>query len=184
MKAAVLAFGRSGTFWCATALSEAGRLDAHHERVGKGGDLSRADGGVEVNSFLRHRVDEVCNTFPGATLVRLVRDGRDVVRSAMTRNVGTEFEGWCERWARDNDRISGLPTWRLEDLTSDYDVFGVFVDFLGGHPLFAPWDRLRARRLNASPRHTFPAWEDWTPERTETFWRICGETMHEAGYTR
>jgi hypothetical protein len=92
---------------------------------------------------------------------------------------------------------------RLEDLISDYSVFrekiliptGVRVDEptwsaavrrpRNTSRSYARLRRLRdLTRFGAAPanRTPLPDWKSWTPSQTESFWRICGDVMHQLGY--
>lgn len=123
MRGFVLAHGRSGTGWVATALRECAGLDARHEWMGT--KPGPGYGGVEVNSYLRAWVPEIQARWPSALLVHLVRDGRDVVRSVMGRHPGPlSLRRRAARWAYLNRRLMDLPhRFRLESLTLHYHVF-------------------------------------------------------------
>jgi len=172
----VLALGRSGTNFLASLLARDVRGVVHHEPAAidarliglcharcfdrsvdalleeRFAPLLRAAEGKpyygEVNSYLRHAGEWLRRRFD-PTLVHLVRDGRDFVRSAWIRPVYTEHEPdgpilphdgdpWAERWGQLNrfERLcwywmytnrSVAPTCdrtvRFEPLLSDYAAF-------------------------------------------------------------
>ena len=183
MNGFVLAHGRSGTGWVATALWECAGLDARHEWMGR--RPGPGYGGVEVNSYLRAWVPELRTRWPSAVLVHLVRDGRDVVRSVMSRHPGPlSFRRRAARWAYLNRRLMDLPhRFRLEDLTAHYHVFRQLALLLGAKDVDeGRWFRLARQRVNSTERHTFPAVLDWPPERRADFWDEAGATMTELGY--
>ena len=135
MKGFVVGCGHSGTMWAAAALREIARIDARHEswrrKIGK--DFR----GVESNGNLWNRLEDLARIFPEARVLHIVRDGRLVVRTIMTKRTRPPdfFEAACRRWAGRNDRLSvaicNADRFRLEDLVSDYRVFRAFAMKLG-----------------------------------------------------
>lgn len=131
----VLAMGRSGTHFLSGLLATDGRGVVHHEphtldpvltRLRQGGGTDRAlDAELdrrfdellgaaagsafygEVNSYLRFEAPYLARRFPDAVLIHLVRNGRDFVRSAWTREPYTGWEREGPFLPRDDDRWSG-----------------------------------------------------------------------------
>ena len=164
----------------------------------------------EVNSALRRHVPALCQTFPHATFLHLVRDGRAVVRSMMARPTMTADDPntatihpqpddpWYERWA-EMDRFARLcwywqaengfirqtigPSVRFEDLLSDYTYFS--ENLLNPCQIqlgSEQWATALAQPLNRTSRHSLAAQEDWSAEQKQTFWSICGHEMRCHGY--
>jgi hypothetical protein len=172
----ILALGRSGTNFLSRLLARDTRALVHHEpyaldprlmMLRHSGGFERAlddlleerfrallpaDGAAlfygEVNSYLRYEAEWLRRRFD-PTLIHLVRDGRDFVRSAHPRGVYTrhELDGpivppdgdpWSERWS-DLSRFQRLCWYwthtnehltstiasrvRFEDLLRDYELF-------------------------------------------------------------
>jgi len=141
----VTGVGRSGSQWLAGVL---GRFfDARHEPDTLGGD-------IVVDSRLRVHVPALRDAHE---LTHLVRDGRDVVRSAVGRHPEWTFEDACRVWADGVDMCEGLPTVQLKDLL---------------------------RAVDRTPRYALPHWREWTDEQAATFWAICGDQMRRHGYER
>lgn len=172
----ILGLGRSGTAFLSSLLSRDRRGVVHHEPNPQDAGLlvlrhagvfnhtvdqllgerfrvllSRADGAEfygEVNSLLRYEADWLRARFD-PTLIHLVRDGRDFVRSAYIRDVFTEYEAdgpilphdgdpfaarWskmsrferlCWYWMHTNDVLASQVERRarFEDLLADYRSF-------------------------------------------------------------
>lgn len=186
MKGFVVGCGRSGTKWAATALVEVCGLDARHESMGHViyGDYD----GVESNGNFWSRVPYLMATYRDAAVVHLVRDGRLVVRSTLSRNPPLNLHGACRRWTNRNERIARDVDpdrrFRLEDLVSDFAAFRRFAAVFGvERPIRKKWESIRGKRINAT-RHRTPPFDSWDAAERNTFWRICGPTMARMGYDR
>lgn len=174
------------------------------------GKLEEHGAYIEVNPLLRYHGKALKEYFERLTVVQLVRDGRDVVRSLMTLNhhytgafVNQDLyihplpgEPWREEW----DRLTRFEkcAWfwqdaqrqmwdvsdrivRFEDLLTDYDSFS---EFLAGMGLSLPETRYKwavENKVNARP-HTFPHWAEWTDDEMQSFDTIAGEVNRELGY--
>lgn len=164
----------------------------------------------EVNSALRRHVDAFRDAVPGLRLVHLVRDGRDVVRSLVSRHTWagahpvyggfrpppvdevarswedrSSFERACWIWRWENahmrERIDHLA--RLEDITTSYDAFhGQILAPLQLELEEAVWREARDTVKNRTREHELGAWDDWSAERKATFRRICADEMARYGY--
>ena len=133
----------------------------------------------EVNSFLRYEANWLRKRFD-PTLVHLVRDGRDFVRSAYIRPVYTPLEDdgpilpkdgseWAERWPKSSrfqklcwywthsnqvlaDSCENLA--RFEDLLRDYDEFDRrILGPTGVRVSREAWEREIARPKNTSRQY-------------------------------
>jgi len=165
----------------------------------------------EINPFLRRHCAYLKQFCPQAKQFHLVRDGRDVVRSLMTRNFfgpnhfwtslikpppGDEileywkefsrFEKICWLWKSDNEYLhANVPHLiHFEKLVSDYDYFKTkLMDFLEiGNIDFETWGKDIGNVMNQSPDHSFPLYKDWEDNEKKIFERICGEEMSKLGY--
>lgn len=164
----------------------------------------------EVNGALRRHVDALREAVPTLRLVHLIRDGRDVVRSLVSRETWSSehpvyggfrpppvddlarswdrrspFERACWIWQWENafirERIPDCA--RLEDIVSSYAAFEEQVLTPLGLALDeSTWREARNSVVNRTPRHGLPHWEDWPAERKATFQRICGDEMARYGY--
>jgi len=164
----------------------------------------------EVNGILRRHVDAFRDAVPRLRLVHLVRDGRDVVRSLVSRGTWagqhpvyggftpppvddvarswderSSFERACWLWTWENahmrERIPNLA--RLEDITSSYDAFrDQILEPLQLELGEAAWAEARNAVENLTGSHTMPAWDEWSSEEKEAFRRICGDEMARYGY--
>lgn len=236
----VVSTGRTGTRWLATLLNEARDARVEHEPVPMETLAHRAaveDPGTaapyirdfrrkelylrvarahpahygEVNGILRRHVDALRDAIPGVQLLHLVRDGRDVVRSLVSRHTYggkhpvyagfhpppvddyarrwdelSELERACWVWRSENrymrERIAGRA--RLEDIATSYVALREQVlDPLGLALDESAWDAAaRATPPNRTSRHDMPPWDDWTDRQKATFREICGEEMAHYGY--
>lgn len=164
----------------------------------------------EVNSILRRHAEAVKKAFPEIALIHLVRDGRDVVRSLMSRRAmtirdsisirihPTKTDPWQIQWAH-MDRFSRLCWyWQVENsylrtvigkpvqfekILSSYEYF--HNEIL--KPCHIHIDKKEWEVAIASPRNTtssfqMPKWDDWTAEQQRVFREICGDEMAKCGY--
>lgn len=164
----------------------------------------------EVNGTLRCHVEALKIAFPNVTLLHLVRDGRDVVRSTVSRRTMTiknpfsmmlhpsrqdpwqgkwrkmdRFARICWFWQEENSRLrkSIGKTVQIEKILSSYEYFSEQVL----EPCNIVIDKKIWETAVNSPRNTtlnfqMPKWENWTPDQQKTFREICGVEMEMCGY--
>lgn len=236
----VLGFGRSGTAFMADLLNRAEGAHVYHEPVLEDfyahlrahyssrtaleymrgfrrreiyRRTRRVPPGVygEVNGNLRCHSEAIQLAFPGAALLHLVRDGRDVVRSAMPRRVMTirnplslfihpdHADPWKERWhtmdrfaricwywQEENRRLrSGIGrTVQFEKILASYDYFkSQILEPCGIHIEKAVWESaVLVPRNTTVGDFRMPKWNEWTLEQKRIFADICGEEMALCGY--
>ena len=145
--------------------------------------------GVEVNGNLWNQVPIIRGAFPGVPIVHQVRDGRKVVRSALShRGPERTVEQACRTWAMRNERMLrevGIDyMFRLEDLTNTFSWFGRLSSVFGAAADPSMWIQNRTARQNATAHHACRPFNQWPDKDRATFWDICGETMGKLGYTR
>lgn len=164
----------------------------------------------EVNSLLRRHCNALKRAFPRATLLHLVRDGRDVVRSMISRKTMapedpntaliyppdgdpwknewdqmSRFEKLCWYWQTENQYLRQCigRTVQLERLILSYDSFETeLLSPLGIEISKHAWQAAVTRPVNMTNQHRIPHWSEWGGEREASFWRICGAEMAEYGY--
>lgn len=164
----------------------------------------------EVNSLLRRHCNALKRAFPNAHFVHLVRDGRDVARSMMSRKTMTHedphttliyptnadpwkdewdemsrFEKLCWYWQVENHYLRNNieRTVQLERLISSYDYFS--KQLLCPLDLNVPksvWQAAVDRPKNATEQYEIPHWTSWERQRKTIFREICGEEMNRLGY--
>jgi len=204
----VVAHGRSGTTWVAHAINECSDISAEHESMGHtiltqydevwrdGRCVSKkkrekGHDGVEVNGNLWNEIPLIYGEFPGVPVVHLVRDGRKVVRSALSnalkRTPHRTVKQSCGTWAIRNDRMLDLVPaefrFRLEDLVSDFKEFKTMCLIFGATKVSrAKWDAARKSIRNRTRDHVVPPFEKWSGEDQATFWRVCGPIMKYLEY--
>lgn len=165
----------------------------------------------EVNPALRRHCHALKQAFPNATFIHLVRDGRDVIRSMMSRNTmtskdpntrriyPTNGDRWYDEWGKMNRfeklcwywqvangylRNSIPKTIQFEKLISSYEYFREnLLDPLNINITKDVWREATAIPKNSTKKYTIPDWSNWGSEKTETFWKICGEELLKNGYT-
>jgi Sulfotransferase family len=178
-------------------------LRTHRERVSRYG---------EVNGCLRRHAVALQEFLPQATLIHIVRDGRDLVRSLVARETyaGSHpvyhdfrpppddavaarwddlslFERSCYGWNVENAYLRRHVPLRVrfEDMLSSYDLFNRGVlEPTGLRVSEADWADSAQRPENATAAHTLPEWSSWSEDETRTFWDLCGEEMRHYGYER
>ena len=165
----------------------------------------------EVNSVLRRHCNAIKTSFPTAKVLHLVRDGRDVVRSMLSRktmtNVDqntknimpkngdqwydewgnmTRFERLCWYWNIENhyllDNIGKII--QFENLISSYEYFQEKLLIPLG--LVIPeslWEKEINAPKNITSKYEFPHWTQWDSKRKSIFNTICGKIMKEVGYS-
>ena len=165
----------------------------------------------EVNGNLRRHAKALQDNLPSAKFFHLVRDGRDVVRSTMARNIFdnywysqpikpvpcepyyehwdkmSKFEKCCWFWMNENRMLKNEIENMIffEKLISDYDYFrSSLLEPIGIEIPESLWARKHNKPLNQTKKHEFPKWNHWDKEHTETYWKICGNLMEELGYSK
>jgi hypothetical protein len=236
----VLAIGRSGTKFLADLLANAegayvvhepvkedfqAYQDAFHnnakarnyiERFRKKEIYLRARGKQidtygEVNSVLRRHYNALSEAFPQANFIHLIRDGREVIRSMMSRKTMTSedlntrlihpkkgdswrkqwptmtrFEKLCWYWRAENYylRNSIRYTVQFEKLISSYNYFKEkLLDVLQLSIKEDVWQAAINIPKNATIQYQFQHWSNWDAKQREAFEKICGTEMKENGYT-
>lgn len=164
----------------------------------------------EVNSFLRRHCEALKKAFPKATLLHLVRDGRDVVRSMYSRETMepgaydtkriypkeedpwrdewprmSRFEKLCWYWMIENKYLRECigKTVQFEKIISDYEYFRKNV--LKPLNLEIPkesWEKEVNKPKNVTKTYKLSHWSKWDKEKKEIFERICGEEMRRNKY--
>lgn len=165
----------------------------------------------EVNSVLRRHIRGLKQAFPNAVFLHLVRDGRDVVRSMISRQtmtasdpissritpeVGdeyydqwpyfTRFQKLSWYWMIENRYLRNQidETVQFERILSDYDYFyRAVLGNLGIEVDESSWYNEVHVPRNNSKKYAVPHWRDWEENLYAEFRRICGEEMIRNGYT-
>jgi hypothetical protein len=165
----------------------------------------------EINPFLRRHAVALKTVFPDAHLFHVIRDGRDVVRSIMSKGYFgtkdpvfrplihppersryaqrwsdmTRFEKVCWLWSEENRYLrETIPTTvRFECLIRDYDYFRArLLEPISSSIGVDTWSRYCRETHNPSPAQTFPHWRSWNREQRHVFSEICGTEMEVNGY--
>ena len=165
----------------------------------------------ETNSILRCHAAAIGKSFPEATLLHLVRDGRDVIRSHMSRRTMTglnpfsmnihpiETDPWyphwhemdrfariCWYWQEENRRLrtSIRKTVQFEKVLASYEYF--HEEVLAPCGIFIDketWEGTIASPRNVTEKFQIPKWAEWTPDQQKSFRDICGSEMSACGYS-
>jgi len=165
----------------------------------------------EINPFLGRHCIALKQYCPDAKQFHLVRDGRDVLRSLMSRKFfGTNhfwtpliqppqedayFEKWgelsrfekiCWLWKSDNEYLRNNVEHlvQFEKLLSDYDYFKLaIIDYLDIENIDADvWQKSVSKTKNETPVHSFPHFNNWDDNEKKIFEKTCGEEMFKLGY--
>jgi hypothetical protein len=164
----------------------------------------------EVNGALRRHIIPIKTHLPKAKMIHLVRDGRDVVRSVLSRGAFSkkhpvyydfrpplvdeyskrweklsDFEKACWMWQWDNKYMRqhiGQRT-RFEDITSSFALFKKqILEPLDLDLREDTWKSHAQRPKNVSSKYTLGKWDDWTCEQKDRFAHICGKEMQLYAY--
>lgn len=164
----------------------------------------------EVNSTLRRHSKVLKQVFPNAIFFHLIRDGRDVVRSMMSRQTMTNmdrntkkisplngdpwkskwsqmtrFERICWYWAIENQYLNEniKNTIKFEMLISNYDYFKKkLLNPLNLAISKEIWMKEIEIPKNITIKYKISHWKDWDKEQIDKFKLICGEIMKINGY--
>jgi hypothetical protein len=164
----------------------------------------------EINPFLRRHCRALQAELPRAKFFHVTRDGRNVVRSILSREIlgpadplghlyhpppgdfyasrwkkMSRFERVCWLWQCDNRylRESIGKTLPFERLITDWDFFQRdFADFLGICVPREAWQAYSGRVGNPTQVFRKGQWSTWSSSEKETFIHICGEEMEACGY--
>ena len=165
----------------------------------------------EVNSYLRRHVKYLKEVFPGAKYFHLVRDGRDVIRSFMSRNTLTDndlstyyfrnksynnklpenwdsidrFQKLCWYWRIEvefvNEEIKDVIN--FENILKDYDYFNKKVLLPTGIDIQKKlWNKTISNPVNVTKKYIFPPWNEWKNDYKDKFIEICGTLMDKFNY--
>ncbi len=164
----------------------------------------------EVNGILRRHVSALKGELPQAKFVHVIRDGRDFVRSVVSRGTYSgkhevygdfvpppvymsisewanisEFEKSCWIWRWENEHLRKLVgrTVRFEDILANYQSFkqGI-LDPLGLTLDESVWERSIGEPKNQTESYQMEDWSGWSRENKQAFINICGEEMALHGY--
>lgn len=161
----------------------------------------------EINPFLRMHCKAIKELIPHAKLFQIVRDGREVVRSVMSRDkLGkkdpmaynieppegdlyhakwkdmTRFEKVCWQWQFTNRFMRENIDYSVsfKQIRTDYDYFKEYIlDYIGINISQEAWQNYVNQPKNKSAQYRMPHWKDWKKEELDTFWKICGKEMEE-----
>ena len=235
----VLGFGRSGTAFMANFLNQAQGAHVFHEPVFEDfyaharahydpkaaeryiqgfrkkeiySRMGHIPSGIygETNGNLRCHANAIRKAFPSAEIIHLVRDGRDVVRSHMSRRTMTiknpfsmsmhpmETDPWkahwhemgrfariCWYWQEENRRLRTTigKTVQFEKILTSYELFEKEVlEPCGIHIEKTIWESARSTPRNITSEFSMPKWDQWTKEQQKNFLEICGDEMTQCGY--
>jgi len=136
---------------------------------------------VECSVCTRCHLEDLTEDYPDCTIVHLVRDGRDYVRSGMGRpwfkKDKNQFSEICKLWALGQRTISKCPSEivRLEDLIKG--PIGWFVEKLGlkYNEITLPHDHLTKNLW-------FPHWTEWDENQVDIAKKWMGEELEKFGY--
>jgi hypothetical protein len=164
----------------------------------------------EVNGILRRHIAPIRKHIPKVKMIHLVRDGRNFVRSVMSRGtysgrhpVYSDFrppivDDYSERWERlsEFEKTCWIWQWengymrqhlgqraRFEDITSSYYFFKKqILEPLGLDLRENAWKTQAQRPKNVSAKYNLGKWDDWTSEQKDKFAHICEKEMEHYGY--
>ena len=165
----------------------------------------------EVNSVLRRHCNAIKRNFPTAKILHLIRDGRDVVRSMLSRKTMTiedqntrniipkKGDQWYNEWTNMNRFERLCWYWDIENryLGESIDNIIKFEKLISNYEYFRTnlliplnleiseeiWQKEVKTPKNITPKHNLPHWTKWDQHKKEKFFEICGDTMNNLGYS-
>ncbi len=165
---------------------------------------------IDASNLYIHFIDAMYALNQSVKFIFTVRNGKDFVRSAISRNwhkkrlVGTvpfRNDPYFDLWNALNplQRTAWLWTWRnkkaLEGFQSvpDRQICMVKLEEIASTEVLDSLEkfadvkfkdrRLSEKQCNANPSFSFPAKEQWTESQNREFYEIAGEMMQYFGYT-
>ena len=165
----------------------------------------------EVNSHLRRHIAAFKKHLPAMKIIHVIRDGRDGVRSVMSRRAYTpedkdyydfvpprkdidphrwsrftRFEKLCWLWTYENSymREHADATIRFEDMISNYAAFESMLLTITDMKFNVEqeWMEFVRKPKNITRTFLFPKWPEWSRSDKDTFIALCGEEMNRYGY--
>lgn len=164
----------------------------------------------EINSVLRRHLPAIVHFFPQSSIFHLIRDGRFVIRSIMSRKTMqwydpvtklvtpdrmdimrdkwaymNRFERICWYWKSENEYIEQFTdkTVKFEDLIGSYSYMSEHIlSPMNIHIDMDTWHDAVKRPKNATRKYTFPHPDNWTDKMKHAFNRLCGPVMKKYNY--
>ncbi len=164
----------------------------------------------EVNSILRRHYTALNQVFPKATFIHLIRDGRDSVRSMMSRKTMTpldlntkkifpldgdpwklkwskmsRFERICWYWQNENKYLNKYfeKPIKFEEIISNYHYFNKnILEPLNIEISEDTWLKEVNEPKNVTINYKIPHWKEWNNEMINSFNKICGSIMTKNDY--
>jgi len=164
----------------------------------------------EVNGNLRRHIAPLSKLLPNITIIHLIRNGKNVIRSVMNRNTFTDkksiyfkfippearrkklnwkhidnFEKMCWIWRWENEYMdAGTDNHvKFEDITSSYQIFKKqLTEKIGVDISENVWKEQINLPINKNEKCNFPSYEYWTKSEKNKFQKICGKMMDKYGY--
>jgi len=147
----------------------------------------------EINPFLRRHCKTLKELMPQARIFHLIRNGKDVLRSLMSRELFafndpmaqyihpstgdpynnlwgemTRFEKLCWMWSADNRMMREhlKHTIKFELLLNDYDYFKTkIIDFLEISIDVDTWNKCVTVVKIHTPKYRMPAYDNWSKQQ-------------------
>jgi len=166
----------------------------------------------EVNSVLRRHAAAIMANIPNVKGFYIIRDGRDVVRSMMSRgsmsnnwfsnriipsNENLYFNAWscmgrfektCWVWASENAILYKQfgTAMKFELLLENYEYFkSNLLDILHLDISNEIWQKERLiKSENRTKKFICDPYSEWPIAWKDTFWEICGDMMQKHGYCK
>ncbi len=165
---------------------------------------------VETNYHLATAIDFLRDVFPDASVIHVIRDGREVVTSWLNRYRyitndhllpgHVQDEEAKQKWEDWNPLQKLAWYWKTINLMANDkhpDIWLRFEDIFAGekrgiyqvldhfgdlHYEPAQVEKLLSRKVNKTRNHFFPSYAEWPSFWKEQFDEIAGETMKKFGY--
>ncbi len=166
----------------------------------------------EVNSVLRRHACAIMTDIPNVKGLYLIRDGRDVVRSMMSRGAMlnhwfykkmipqhddpyfnawhsmSQFEKCCWVWASENAMLYKQfgPALKFEILMKDYKYLqSNLLDVLHLNISKETWKKeILTKSENSTKQFLCEPYGNWPTTWKDSFWEICGDMMQKHGYCK
>lgn len=164
----------------------------------------------EVNGILRRHIEPIEKCIPNVKLIHLVRNGKDVVRSVISRQTYSgkhpvyynfsppKVDDWSSNWEKlsEFEKTCWLWQWENKYMREHINLRAYFEEIITSYASFKKqilnpiglsiskeiWQQSINKSTNSTQTYKMNLWEDWDSSDKEIFADICADEMQRYGY--